>query len=507
MKKFRLLLLAFVVSMLFAIPTFADVKNLFPLSMQYGAGNVMFSEPVEIDERQAASIIPNLKNGDVVKEVNVIGVKGLKTTLMVTADNTSQIAWNKSGTVKKGYSGVNYSQLSITPSKNAVVYATISDGADKVKVKFNIVSIIPPNTDHLAPYEIGYGRDRNLAIKDYCNEYYEELSESIELGTCNYYCDDSSYLFRTSSDVLHNYDGTDSYDRMVELEAGENVCLHVVAIDGAKFKWSVSGKTINKDGISVICFKPTKSGMVYCTISCGTTSLKVPFKLKIDNDLRTEYPGDIYAYENCCNGSKVTTEFTLRGYDLKKLKVKSNGLRGKGFSYKFGKVNQFNDVQYRDLYITYTPTSDGESKFTVSDQYDGTVTLSCDVTLQDHYLPPLGEGTIKKAPTAIATGSEVAVCSECNKKITRTIPKLTATIKVPATYKIKIGKKEQISVTLTKGDYITSVTATKNGKTVIIKVFKKSNCFWVQGINAGTSEVTVKTKAGKIATCKVTAYK
>ena len=208
-----------------------------------------------------------------------------------------------------------------------------------------------------------------------------------------------------------------------------------------------------------------------------------------------------------CKGSKIKLQLRIDAENISKITVKSNKLYGKNYSYKLGSLIPYQDMEshYRFLYITFTPTSSKTSSFIIKDKYGHSILLNCEVDLHDHEYHPYVDDP-RKESTALATGYEVQHCYYCGKKRTITLPKLTAYIEVPSTYKVKIGKKERIAVALADGDYITSVTATKNGKTTIVKVFKKSNCFWVQGVNAGTSKVTVKTKAGKKATCKVKVY-
>ena len=114
--------------------------------------------------------------------------------------------------------------------------------------------------------------------------------------------------------------------------------------------------------------------------------------------------------------------------------------------------------------------------------------------------------TTTKAATVFATGSATGTCSICGEKMTKTIAKLTPTIKVSWT-KASIAKTKTKAVTVTyeAGDSITSAVSSNNN---VAAASVSGNKMTVKaGTTAGTAAITVKLKSGKSAVLTITVPK
>ena len=105
--------------------------------------------------------------------------------------------------------------------------------------------------------------------------------------------------------------------------------------------------------------------------------------------------------------------------------------------------------------------------------------------------------SIKKA------GVQTRICTECGEKQTRSIAKLTPSIKLSKT-KLTLKKKRSrtITVTFRKGDSIKKVRSSKKSVASVKKI--SSTKVKITTRKKGKTTITIKLSSGKKATCKVT---
>ena len=382
MKKYtKYLLFLFSLTIILSVPAFAGMKDIFPVSANYGAGNVMFGT-----ERTIKSASSGLENGDVIKTINVTAIKGLKTTFQIKTKDGNKVAWNKSGTKKSWKNNKNlYSIFSVTPKKDAVYYATILNGKNNVKVKFKITSVVNPTKNHVMPSFV-------RCFYVHTNEYdYDDIFKYVKSFSNNslWQYNEKSFLFKPkSSDEIKRCDGSKK-ETTLKPKAGKMIDLIVRSVDGVKFKWSELAPVTTRNGISILRIKPTKPKTIYCTVSCGSVKIKVPFCIKVRNDFKAVNTNNIklekYAQsQNSSYGESVSFMFGIMGNDIENITIKEKRINGKDFKSSLGPVEslKWEETCYRKLFILFTPTSSGKSIFTVSDQYGNSFDIYCKVTLK-----------------------------------------------------------------------------------------------------------------------------
>ena len=530
MRKFIKLFIFVCLLTVFTCPIFADAKNMFPIYVSYGISDIVYSDR-NVRYEISNDNVKNLKDGSIISVINTVGIEGLKTTFKVsTSTNYHKVEWSTSNEIKESKDSYGYySTLSVYPNKGDIYYASVTNGVNTYKIKFAITKVVSLSENHISPC-FKTASTLNGKIKSYEN-YVEKTIEQYRASKIEYRdYNESSFIFKPNSKgYLEFDDDKDSlqyepcYDigylkrvngnvqtdpGKIIVDADSKVVLVVGAVDGAKYEWSQRGTVQNFGDICFNYITPKKTGYVYCTISYGNISVEVPFFIKVNNYLKafvwkwnSDEKGDTYQF-NICKGSPVQICCPITGIDINGLTVKEKKFYGKDFKYEFSANNGTDTLNIQYLYINYTPTYSKTSIFNVKDRFGNTTQIKILPTLTDHNYKYIE--TVKK-PTVLKTGIKKYQCADCEQIIEKTVPKLKSTLIIPKTYKLKIGNKDRISVTMTKGDYITSVTA-KNNKS-IVKLFRKSDCFWVKGLKTGTVEVTVKTKAGNIAKCKVTVIK
>ena len=474
--KQSLLLLSVLMAMTILCSTmaFADAKKLYPIYQEWITANV---------EMQNTTITSNPLNEACVNSLDVQGVKKLKTELIVKYPKSCKISWSKKGTVKNSKSNdVMKSVNTITPTKNEKIYATISNGKDKVKVEFNIKAY-DLNENHINPIDMGY-----ICVK---NPTYANGVDSI---------------VKSSSTTGFEFKDIKSTMDVNEVPPGQ-IQFYVYAPYGVKYKWSPKGSVTTKNQYSVNVVKLKKNQDVTCTISAGNISKKVTFKVKLDNMFSVGI--DETKFEACPN-KKVVVNFKFDGVDLSKIKhdvsalSSSNKVYPSQIKYTVTKKPKYDSnlgLMVSSAKFEYKPKGSGTIKVGIRDGYDYAKLFDIDVDYYSHHKVSTWK-TVKER-TALQYGIEEGLCSICNKTVKYEIEKLPAFINMEKEYRLSLGKQQRINVGLAKGDYISKVTVTKDGKTKVVKFTKKSNYVLVTGIAPGTVTMTVKTKAGKSATCKL----
>lgn len=122
--------------------------------------------------------------------------------------------------------------------------------------------------------------------------------------------------------------------------------------------------------------------------------------------------------------------------------------------------------------------------------------------LQEKIIPKTGHkfgkwSTIEK-PSALYPGFKERICSSCGEVQSKDIPKLKATVRFSKkVYKIKRNKKLKAKISYTRFDYIKSC---KSSNKKIATINKKGI---IRAKKKGTVKITIVTRAGATATCKV----
>ena len=110
-----------------------------------------------------------------------------------------------------------------------------------------------------------------------------------------------------------------------------------------------------------------------------------------------------------------------------------------------------------------------------------------------------GNWTKTKTPTAISEGEETRTCGKCGKRETRTVAKLSPTVKIEGSKSVKKGKTISLKATnLAAGDYVTSWTSSKKAVATVDSNGK------VKGRKNGKTTITARTRAGAKASFAVT---
>ncbi len=104
-----------------------------------------------------------------------------------------------------------------------------------------------------------------------------------------------------------------------------------------------------------------------------------------------------------------------------------------------------------------------------------------------------------KKPTIFKNGTKTRKCSNCGKQETKTIKKLKASVSIKKKASVKAGKSIQLKIyKKSKGDKISNWTSSKKSVATVNKKGK------VTARKKGKAKITVKMKSGCKATCTVT---
>lgn len=112
-------------------------------------------------------------------------------------------------------------------------------------------------------------------------------------------------------------------------------------------------------------------------------------------------------------------------------------------------------------------------------------------------------GKVTKKATVSSNGKKTYTCKVCNAKKTKTIKKLTPTIKLSAKKKT-IKLKKSYTLTISKLAYGDSIKSVKSSNTKIAKVKKQSKVkYKITGYKRGKATIKVVLKSGKKASCVI----